>query len=121
MDVRDDTTAGDRCLDERIQFFVSADGQLQVARCDALDAEILGRVTGEFEDLGGEVLEDGSAVHGGSGTDAAVAGRAALQVTVDPADRELQSGALRAGDGLGLRLSRVLTSFTSSHLDLFVP
>jgi hypothetical protein len=28
---------------------------------------------------------------------------------------------LRAGDGLGLRLSRVLTSFTSSHLDLFVP
>lgn len=56
VDVRDDTTAGDRGLDERVELLVSADGQLQVAGRDALDLEVLGRVARELEHLGGQVL-----------------------------------------------------------------
>ena len=40
--------------------------------------------------LSSEVLEDGSAVHGGGGTDTAVRGGPVLQVTVDPAHGELK-------------------------------
>lgn len=56
MDVRNDTTTGDRRLDQRVELLVAADGELQVARRDALDLEVLGGVAGELEDLGGEVL-----------------------------------------------------------------
>lgn len=56
MDVRDDTTAGDRRLDEGVELLVAADGELEVARRDALDLEVLGGVARELEDLGGEVL-----------------------------------------------------------------
>jgi hypothetical protein len=35
-------------------------------------------------DLGGEVLEDGGAVDGGGGAHSSMAGRPALQVTMDP-------------------------------------
>lgn len=56
VDVRDDAAARDRRLDERVELLVAADGELQVARGDALDLEVLGGVAGELEDLGGEVL-----------------------------------------------------------------
>lgn len=56
VDVRDDTAAGDRGLDERVELLVSADGQLQVAGRDALDLEVLGRVARELEHLGRQVL-----------------------------------------------------------------
>jgi hypothetical protein len=39
-----DTSEGDSCADEGIEFFVSADGKLEVARGNALDLEILGGV-----------------------------------------------------------------------------
>jgi hypothetical protein len=42
--MREDTTKGDRGADERVEFFVSADGELQVTRGDTLDFEILGGV-----------------------------------------------------------------------------
>ena len=41
VDVGQDTSEGDGGADERVEFLVSADGELQVARCDALDLEIL--------------------------------------------------------------------------------
>jgi hypothetical protein len=44
VDVREDTTKGNRGADERVEFFVSADSQLQVAGGNALDFEILGGV-----------------------------------------------------------------------------
>ena len=37
VDVRDHTTAGDRRLDQRIELLITTDGELQVARSDALD------------------------------------------------------------------------------------
>ncbi len=36
-----------------------------MAGCDSLDFEIFGGVTGELEDFGGEVFEDGCDVDGG--------------------------------------------------------
>lgn len=51
--------------DQRVQLLVAADGQLQVARGDALDFEVLGRVAGQFEDFGGQVFEDGGHIDGG--------------------------------------------------------
>ena len=36
-DVGDDATARDGCLDQGVQLLVTADGELQVARGDALD------------------------------------------------------------------------------------
>ena len=56
MDVGDDTTTGDRGLDERVELLVTTDGELQVARGDTLDLEVLGGVSRELKNLGGEVL-----------------------------------------------------------------
>lgn len=44
VDVRQDTTKGDGGADEGIELFVTSDGQLEMARGDALDLEILGGV-----------------------------------------------------------------------------
>jgi hypothetical protein len=46
-------------------------------------------LTGELEDLGSEVLKDGSSVHGGGGTDTLRRGHTDLEEPVDTADREL--------------------------------
>ena len=62
MNVRDDTAAGDSRLDKGIELLVATDGELKMARGDALHLEILARVTGKLEHLGGEVLEDGRRV-----------------------------------------------------------
>lgn len=64
VDTGQDTTESDGGTDQGIQLFVTADGQLEVARGDTLDLEILGGVPGEFEDFGGQVFEDGSDIHG---------------------------------------------------------
>lgn len=72
VDVRDDTSAGDCGLDHVIKFLVTSDGELQVTRSDTLHLQILARVAGELEDLGGQVLEDGRCVDRSGGTDASV-------------------------------------------------
>ena len=46
IDVRQHAAEGDCRADERVQFLVAADGQLQMARGDALDLEVLGGVAG---------------------------------------------------------------------------
>ena len=90
VDVRDDTTAGDSRLDEGVELLVTSDGEQQVSRRDSLDLKILGGVAGKLEDLGGEVLKDGSTVDGRGGTDSAVGAHSALQESVDSSDGELQ-------------------------------
>ena len=44
MDMWEDTPEGYGCSNESIEFFVSADGELKVARGNALNFEILGSV-----------------------------------------------------------------------------
>ena len=67
VDVRQDTAERDRGPDKSVEFFVAADGELQVTRGDALDFEVLGGVACEFQDFGGEILKNGGDVDGGWG------------------------------------------------------
>lgn len=54
-----DTTKGDRGPNERVEFLITTNGELQVTGRDALDFQVFGRVAGELEDFGGEVFENG--------------------------------------------------------------
>ena len=104
MDVGDDTAARNGGLDEGVELLVTTDGELQVARRDALDTQILGRVAGKLEHLSGEVLKDGSRVHSRSGTARPFAVRQ-LEVAVDAADGELQAGLERDTDFFAFSLA----------------
>ena len=57
---------------------------LQVSGSDSLHFEILGGISCQLEDLGGEILEDCGAVDGGCGSNTTCGEATALQVTVDP-------------------------------------
>jgi hypothetical protein len=70
VDVREDTTEGNRGVNESVKFLVASDGELQVSRSDALDLKILGGVSCQFEDFGGQVFQHCCDVDGGFGADA---------------------------------------------------
>lgn len=89
MNVGDDTTAGNGGLDEGVELLITADGELKVAGGDALHLEVLGGVAGKLEHLSGQVLEDGSAVDGGGGTDTTTSVAAVLEEAVDTTNGEL--------------------------------
>lgn len=89
VDVGQDTSSGDGGLDELIKLIVGADSEQQVAGVDTLYVHVLGGVSGQLKQLGGEVFEDGSRVDGSSGSDTASGVRALLQETVDASDGEL--------------------------------
>ena len=44
VDMRQDTTKGNGGADQRVEFFVATNGQLEMTRGDAFDFEIFGRV-----------------------------------------------------------------------------
>lgn len=111
MDVGNDTTTRDGGLDEGVELLVTADSELKVAGSDTLDLEVLGGVASKLEHLSSEVLEDGSRVDGGGGTDTAVGRGAALQEAVDTADRELKAGTRRARLGV-LLITSLLVRLT---------
>ena len=89
MDVRDHTTAGNSGLDQGVELLIAADGELEVTWGHSLHLEVLAGVAGKLKNLSGEVLEDGSSVDSGSGTNTAVSAHSALQKSVDSSDREL--------------------------------
>ena len=62
--MRQHASEGDGRADQRVELLVAADGQLQVAGRNALDLQVLGRVAGQLEHFGGQVLEDGGDVDG---------------------------------------------------------
>ncbi len=107
--MREDATKGDRGADERVEFFVSADSELQVAGGDALDFEVLGGVLGtklasrrlgrgwvthscELENFSGQVFEDGGNVDGSLGSNAHLILGVVLQETLDTTAGELKNG-----------------------------
>jgi len=70
VDVGNDTTTGNGCLNERVQLLITANGQLQVAGGDTLHFEIFRGIASQLENLGGQIFQNGSTVDGGGGADA---------------------------------------------------
>ena len=91
VDVGDNTTTGDGSLDKSIKLLVTADSELEMSGGDALHLQVLAGVTGQLEDLSGEVLKNGSSVDGRSGSNTAVGTDSALQKSVDATHGELSS------------------------------
>lgn len=60
VDLGQDTTLGDGdTAEELVQLFVVSDGELQVSGDDSRLLVVSGGVTGQFEDFGRQVFEDG--------------------------------------------------------------
>ena len=91
MNVWDDTSACDGSLNEGVQFLISTNGQLQMARGDTLDFQILASIPSQLQNLSSQVLQDGSGVHSCSGTNTAICLSPLLQLTVDTSNRELKA------------------------------
>lgn len=112
LDVWQDTTLGDgNARQQFVQFFVVADGQLQMTGDDSGFLVVTGSVSRQLEHLRSQILHDGRQVDWGPGTDPL--GIVALpEQTVDATDRELQSST--AGTGLCLH-PRFASFATARH------
>jgi len=95
VDVGKDTSEGDGCADEGIEFFVSTDGELKVARGDTLDFEILCGISCKLEDFSGEIFENGGNVDCSLGTNAHLILGVVLQETLDTTAGELKTSLAR--------------------------
>ena len=102
MDVGEHSTLRDGdTAQELVEFLVVPDGELDVARDDAGALVVLGGVSGEFEQLGGEVLEDGGHVDRSSRAD--TLGETSLtKVSSHAANGELEPGPGGSCGGLTL-------------------
>lgn len=92
VDVGQHTALGDGDVTQQlVQLLIVADGELQVAGDDTGLLVVAGGVASQLENLGSEILEDGSQVDRGTSTD--TLGIVALaQETVDTTDGERQAG-----------------------------
>ena len=84
-----DTTKGNGRADQSVEFLVPADRKLEMAGCDTLHLEILGGVSGEFEDFSGEVFEDRGYVDSSLGSDSHLVLGLRLEETLDTSTWEL--------------------------------
>ena len=92
MNVWENTSSGDGgILHESSELLVVSDSELNVSWDDSALLVVLSGVTGELEDLSGEVLKDGSEVHGGTGSDS-LGVSALLHESGDSSNGELKSG-----------------------------
>ena len=95
MDVGQDTTLGDGDVSEKlVQLLIVPDGELQVAGNDTGLLVIAGGVASQFEDFGGQVLENSGQVDGRTGTDT-LSVVALTEKTVDTADGERETSLRR--------------------------
>ena len=100
MDVWQDTTAGDGDGGQELaELLVVPDGELDVPWDDPGLLVVPGGVSGQLEDLGGEVLKDGGEVDWGARSDSGGV-LSGLQIPADPSDGELESSLRGLGDGL---------------------
>ena len=91
-DVGEDTSFSDgSVVQQLVEFLVVPDGQKDVPGDDSGLLVVLGGVAGQFQHLGGQVLEDGCQVDGSTGTHSlGVVG--VSEETADSADGELETG-----------------------------
>ena len=70
MDEWDDTSVGDAGVSEElVEFIILSDGVEQVSGNDSGLGRLFGGVSGELQELSGQVFEDGSHIDWGSGAD----------------------------------------------------
>ncbi len=122
----DDTTVGDGGLAEELaELLIVANSELDVAGVDAGALVVTSSVTGELENLSSEVLEDGSEVDGGGGTNA-LGVLATLEEAANTTNGEGETGTSGTGSDLartrlGLATATLTLTLTSRsrcrHLD----
>ena len=116
VDVGKDTSVSDGGAAEKlVELLVVADGELDVSWDDSALLVVLGGVSGELEDLSGEVLKDGGEIDWGASSDT-LSISALLQVASNSADWELKSSLGCSGYGTGGALALSSSSF-SCHCD----
>lgn len=110
LDVGQDTALGDGHAGQQlVEFFVVADGQLQMTGDDARLLVVASGVSRQLEHLGGQVLQHGGEVDGSSGTDP-LAVVALTQEPMDAAHGKLETGPRGARLSLRLGLSALATT-----------
>lgn len=120
VDVGKDTTLGNGDVtQELVQLLIVADGKLKVTRDDTGLLVVTGGVTSQFQDFSGQVLQDGSEVHGGTGTDT-LSVVALAEQTVDTANREGQTGLGRTAEKLRVSKTKVNDATGHEYLRLSV-
>jgi hypothetical protein len=92
VNVGENTTLGDGDVTEKlVQLLIVPDGELEMTGNDTGLLVVASGVTGQLEDFGSQVLEDGSEVDGSTSTD--TLGVVALaEKTVDTTNRECETG-----------------------------
>lgn len=108
--MRQNTTASDDGPDQRVELLVTTDGQLQMPWGDPLDPQVLGCVSGQFQELGSEVFQDGAGVDRCLGSDADVVLGSSLEVSVNTSNRELWGNNWRVQMSASVSLSSVVTT-----------
>lgn len=68
VDMWDDSSTGNGCFDECIEFFVTSDGELEMTWGDAFHFEILRCISCQFKHFCGEVLQDRGRIYCSSRT-----------------------------------------------------
>ena len=101
VDVGEDTSVSDGGASEKlVELLIVADGELDVSWHNSALLVVLGGVSGELEDLSGEVLKDGSEIDWGSSSNSL--GVSSLsEVSGDSSDWELKSSSGRSADWSG--------------------
>ena len=111
VDVGKNTTLGDGdSWQQLVELFVVADGELKVAGVDPLLLVVAGSVSGQLEDLSGQVLHNRGHVDGCSSPNSLRVVTLAKK-TVNTTDWELEPSS--AGSALGL--GSALATFTTSR------
>ena len=95
MDVRDHTTSSNGSLDQSIEFFVTADSQLEVTRSYSLHLQVFASVAGQLEYFCSEVLKNGCSVDSRCGSNTTVRAHSALQESVNSSNGELKKKFIR--------------------------
>jgi len=85
-----DTSESDGGANESIEFFVTTDGELEMAGSNALDLEILGSISCELENFSSQIFEDCSNIDGSLGSNAHLVLGVVLQETLDTTAGELE-------------------------------
>ena len=115
MDVGEDSTGSDGDSAKKlVELLVVLDSKGDVPGDNPGLLVVAGGVSGELEDLSGEVLEDGGEVDTSSDSDAGSVS-ALLEVTADTSDGELKSSLGARAHGLSGSTSSLSLSFSCGY------